>query len=335
MSGIRPQPAGGWPRSRRPQGQPTRGKTARNRLRRVDTFFLLHAADLLRAAGLEATGPGADSRVAGAFFVDLGYGAEPTTTLETAARFRKLAPRLKILGVELDPARVAAAQPFADELTSFRRGGFNLPLAFWENGHPEGAFAVRAFNVLRQYEEEEVAPAYAELARHVLPGGLLVEGTSDPLGRLWVANVARRLEDNLPRPALVAQAQLSFGPPWMPEALVFSTNFRAGCEPANFQPVLPKNYIHRMVPGEPIFDFFAAWAAAARRTLPARVWGQRQWFCATAHELAAAGYQVDLRPRWLRRGYLVVRQPLEGWQQQLARQSAGVSTPRSAFPTSR
>jgi hypothetical protein len=332
MGGIGPKPAGGWPRSRRPQGQPTRGKTARNRLRRVDTFFLLYAADLLRAAGAAVT---ADGGVAGAFFVDLGYGAEPATTLETAARFRKLAPRLRILGVEIDPARVAAAQPFADALTSFRRGGFNLPLACGDTGRPESACAVRAFNVLRQYEEAEVASAYAELARHVLPGGLLVEGTSDPLGRLWVANVARRRESDMPRTAPASQAQLTFGPAWEPEALVFSTNFRSGCEPANFQPVLPKNYIHRMVPGEPIFDFFAAWAAAAQRTLPARTWGQRYWFSETAHDLAKAGYQVALHPRWLRRGYLVVRQPLEGRQQPLACHSAGEPTPGSAFPAGR
>ncbi|MCB0056710.1 MAG: hypothetical protein KDE45_06795, partial [Caldilineaceae bacterium] len=51
---------------RKPQGQPTRGKTARNRLRRVDTFLLRYDPALLR-----------DAESAPAWVVDLGYGAEP------------------------------------------------------------------------------------------------------------------------------------------------------------------------------------------------------------------------------------------------------------------
>lgn len=267
-----------WRRTRRPQGQPTRGKTAVNRLRRVDNFLLLYDAPLIRRN---------DGPYAGAFFVDLGYGAEPFTTLESAARLRAVNPRLRVLGVEIDPARVAAAQPFADADTCFRLGGFNLPLVAAQG---ERVRAVRAFNVLRQYEEADVAGAYAELAHHVLPGGLLVEGTSDPRGRIWVANVLRR------------QA----GAAWTAEALVFSTNFRLPFDPADFQAVLPKNYIHRMAPGEPIFTLMEAWKAAAQRTLPERAWGERRWFAAAAHSLRASGAPVDLRRRWLGRGYLVV-----------------------------
>ncbi len=180
-----------------------------------------------------------DGPWARALFVDLGYGAEPFTTLESAARLRKLNPDLRLLGVEIDPERVATALPYADAQTYFRRGGFNLPLGVEPDGQPEVVRCIRAFNVLRQYEEAEVAGAYAAMAHGVLPGGLLVEGTSDPYGRLWVANILRRTAAG----------------DWRPEALVFSTNFRAGFEPALFQPVLPKNYIHRMVPGEPIAAF--------------------------------------------------------------------------------
>ena len=232
---------------RRPQGQITRGKTAQNRLRRVDLFFQCYDPGLLCRE---------DGAFGNALFVDLGFGAEPTTTLETAQRLRRLNPDLGVLGVEIDPERVAAAAPFADALTNFRLGGFNLPLGYDAAGQAEHVRAVRAFNVLRQYDETEVAAAYAELAHHVLPGGLLVEGTSDPYGRLWVANVLRRVEA---------------GMDWQPEALVFSTNFRGGVEPAHFQPVLPKNLIHRMVPGEPIYDLMQAWKHAALRTLPARL----------------------------------------------------------------
>lgn len=270
----------------KPEGQPTRGKTVRNRLRRVDAFVALYAPSLVRRD---------DGPFARAWAVDLGYGAEPYTTLEMAARLRKLNASLPVLGVEIEPERVAAALPFADDLTAFRVGGFNLPLRGSAPGVPaETVRLIRAFNVLRQYEEAEVAPAWARLGRYLLPGGLLVEGTSDPLGRLWVANVLRRPEQD------------DIGAPLQHEALVFSTNFRTEFDPSAFQPVLPKNLIHRVVPGAAIHRFFAEWKRAADVTSPMRVWGRRQWFDAAAHELARQGWAVDLRAQWLRRGYLVV-----------------------------
>jgi SAM-dependent methyltransferase len=270
-------------RQRKPYGQITRGKTAQNRLRRVDLFFARYDRALLRRTG---------GSYENALFVDLGYGAEPFTTLETARRLRHINPSLRVLGVEIDRARVASALPFADENTEFRLGGFNLPLTVSPTGLPESVRAVRAFNVLRQYVEDEVPGAYAELARHVLPGGLLVEGTSDPYGRIWVANVLRR------------EAEVSA---WRPEALVFSSNFRMGFEPSHFQHVLPKNYIHRMLPGEPIHALMEAWKLAALRTRPERTWGLRRWFVASAHALAAEGFDIHVHGRWLDLGFLIVR----------------------------
>jgi SAM-dependent methyltransferase len=272
---------------RKPQGQITRGKTAQNRLRRVDLFLARYDPFLLRRT---------DGPFSQAFFVDLGYGAEPFTTLETARRLRRISPDLRVLGIEIDRGRVAAAQPFADEYTEFRLGGFNLPLALSAAGRPETVRAIRAFNVLRQYAEDEVAGAYAELARHVLPGGLLVEGTSDPYGRIWVANVMRR--------TTAADTEAAA---WQAEALVFSTNFRHGFEPALFQPVLPKNYIHRMLPDEPIYTLMEAWKRAAQRTQAERTWGLRGWFVASAHALATEGFAVIRHGRWLELGFLIVR----------------------------
>src|SRR5512147_347630 len=166
--------------SKKPEGQSTRGKTAANRLRRVDNFLLLYEPSLLT--------PGSDP-FARALFVDLGYGFDPRTTLESASRFRRLNPDLPILGVEIDKERVDAALPYADEKTFFRLGGFNLPLK-----EGETVRLIRAFNVLRQYEEKDFAPAYERLGEYVLPGGLMIEGTSNPFGSIWCANVARRLE---------------------------------------------------------------------------------------------------------------------------------------------
>lgn len=274
----------------------TRGKTARNRLRRVDAFLALYDPALLRRE---------DGPFAGAYFVDLGFGAEPVTTLESAERLRRLNPQLPVLGVEIDPARVAAAQRFSGELTRFRLGGFNLPLERRADGTPERARLIRAFNVLRQYEESEVAGAWSMLARQLLPGGLLIEGTSEPYGRLWVANLLRKpaLPDAVRDQAMAGVAT----PSLQLDGLVFSTNFRLGFDPADFQAVLPKSLIHRVVPGEPIFDFFEAWKRAARETAPMRAWGLRQWFIASAERLQASGYDLLLRHRFLSRGYVLWR----------------------------
>lgn len=266
---------------RRPQGQETRGKTARNRLRRVDNFLCLYDPALIRRE---------DGPFTNALFVDLGYGAEPFTTLESAERLRRLNPTLPVLGVEIDAERVANAQPFADECTHFRLGGFNLPLQAGEQVR-----CIRAFNVLRQYEEKAVAGAYNLLARQLLPGGLLIEGTSDPFGRIWVAHVLRKSE---------SEALLH-------EALVFSTNFRTGFDPIEFQTILPKDLIHQVVPGTPIYTFFAHWKQATWETGAHRTWGLRNWFTVSAQRLAESGYAIDERRRWLARGYLVWKNP---WQ---------------------
>lgn len=263
-------------RAQKPEGQPTRGKTASNRLRRVDNFLLLYEPSLLTRT---------DGLFAASWFVDLGYGFDARTTLESAARFRRLNPQLRILGVEIDKERVEAALPFADEKTHFRLGGFNLPMNAGEHVR-----LMRAFNVLRQYEEADFAPAYARLAEHVLPGGLMIEGTSTPFGQVWAANLVRMTEAGS----------------WSREALVFSTNFRLGFDVEQFQTVLPKNFIHRVVEGEPIRDFFEAWKHAAAGTSAVKTYGLRQWFMAAAESLAAQGYGINLQKRFLSKGWLIL-----------------------------
>jgi hypothetical protein len=117
----------------------------------------------------------------------------------------------------------------------------------------------------------------------------MIEGTSTPYGQVWVANVARRLETD----------------DWRLDSLVFSTNFRLGFDITDFQTVLPKNYIHRVTPGEPIYDFFEAWKAAAAETVAMKAYGLRQWFVQSAEALARRGYRVNLQKKLLSRGYLV------------------------------
>jgi hypothetical protein len=260
--------------SKKPMGLPTRGKTASNRLRRVDNFILLYEPSLLTRT---------DGLFLNSLFVDLGYGFDARTTLESAERFRRINPTLPILGVEIDKERVEAALPHADAITHFRVGGFNLPL---QTG--ESVRLIRAFNVLRQYEEKDFLPAYETLAQYVLPGGLMIEGTSNLFGSIWVANLARKLEDI-----------------WKMEALVFSTSFRMGFDITDFQAVLPKNHIHHVVPGESIYDFLETWKRSAAETSAAKVFGLRQWFAASAESLAAKGYKIDLHKKWLTKGWLI------------------------------
>ncbi|MCP9969934.1 hypothetical protein [Actinomadura madurae] len=116
----------------------TRGTTAPNRLRRIDRWIAATQTRALRS----------DARP---LAVDLGYGASPVTTLELHARLRAVAPRLEVVGIEIEPARVAAGVAFLAQAgpragLSFARGGFELPV-------PRPPVLVRAFNVLRQYGE--------------------------------------------------------------------------------------------------------------------------------------------------------------------------------------
>jgi len=228
------------PHNSRPEGQVTRGKTAPNRLRRVDNFVAAYDAPLITRS---------DGPFQQALLVDLGYGSDPTTALECADRLRRLNPDLPLLGVEIKPERVERGQPYCDLNTHFRLGGFNFPLRHRPDGTAEAVRLVRAFNVLRQYEETEATQAIDQIMEQILPGGLLVEGTSDPFGRIWTANLIRRNE-------------LEAETPWTLEGLVLGANLNVEFDPEAFQTRLPKIFIHRMTEGEPIFDFMENFKAA-------------------------------------------------------------------------
>lgn len=262
-----------------PIDQPTRGKTARNRLRRVDIFISRYDPALIK----QETFGGKQ-----ALYIDLGFGAEPATTLESARRFQQMNPDLITLGVEIDPERVAAALAHQTPQILFRQGGFKLPLQ--EN---ETVRLIRAFNVLRQYPVDKFTPAIELMVTQLIPGGLLVEGTSDPYERVWCANLIRAADQNSKRY----------------EAITFSTSFRDGFDPAHLQPVLPKNLINQMGTSTVIRAFFEAWKDAALKTISFKQYGLRQWFVEAAHRLAEAGYKLDLRKKMLKSGFLTWKYP--------------------------
>jgi hypothetical protein len=247
-------------------GLPTRGTTNANRLRRADRWILATQLPRLR-----------DS--ARPLVVDLGYGSSAVTTLELVERLAPEVDRLEVVGLEIDPARVAAVADDRDPpRVDFRVGGFELA-----GLQP---VLVRAFNVLRQYDEESAARAWDTMRAALAPGGVVVEGTCDEWGRrsAWVA--------------LDADGPLT---------LTLATRVADIATPSDLAERLPKALIHHNVPGQPVHDFLrafdAAWAAAAGLS----PFGPRQRWAAAVEALGAQGWPLVGSSRRWRHGEVTVR----------------------------
>jgi SAM-dependent methyltransferase len=247
-------------------GLPTRGTTNANRLRRVDRWLLATQVPRLR-----------DS--ARPLVVDLGYGSSAVTTLELVERLGPEVDRLEVVGLEIDPERVAAVAADRDPpRVDFRVGGFELA-----GLQP---VLVRAFNVLRQYDEESAARAWETMCAALGPGGVLVEGTCDEWGRrsAWVA--------------LDADGPLT---------LTLAARVADISTPSDLAERLPKALIHHNVPGRPVHDFLhafdAAWAAAAGLS----AFGPRQRWVAAVEALGAQGWPLVGSTRRWRHGEVTVR----------------------------
>lgn len=253
-----------------PRGHITRGTTGTNRLRRVDRWIARHPA--LR-------------RAADPLVVDLGYGASGVTAFELSARLAKSRPDVEVLGLEIDPARVARANEqlasvrggettFDSEArVSFARGGFEVPTP--ASRRPA---VIRAMNVLRQYDEHEVAAAWSQMAARLAPGGVLVEGTCDEIGRVctWVA--------------LDAGAQ--------PQTLTVSLRLAGLEHPSIAAERLPKALIHRNVPGERIHAFVAALDVEWERAAGFAPFGPIHRWQQAMRAMDAAGWPLRERSRW-------------------------------------
>lgn len=235
-----------------PEGQITRGTTNPGRLRRVDRWITQAQRAVLRAREHPLV-------------IDLGFGASPVTTLELYREVRAVAPDAEVSGLEIDPGRVEDA---CRRLRARRAAGDPLPgLSFASGGFElrggRRPVLVRAFNVLRQYPEEQAWAAWSRLRGGLDAGGVLVEGTCDEVGRraVWVTLPAR-----------------GGG-----ELITFSTRLASLGRPSDLADRLPKTLIHRNVPGEQVHqflrDFDLAWDSAA----PHIAFGPRQrWLVAVA-----------------------------------------------------
>jgi hypothetical protein len=256
----------------RPLGTVTRGTTHPNRLRRFDRWIMHRLGSTLRSAP--------DPLV-----VDLGFGASPVTTVELADRLALGVGRpVRVVGLDIDPGRVAAAQRSARAEVRFARGGFEVPLPGGER-----PLLIRAANVLRQYEEVEVPGAWTAARARLAPGGLLVEGTCDEVGRLatWVAVAA------LPPGAATEPA------PVVPRTLTISVDLRHLHRPSQVAERLPKALIHHNVPGTRVHALMDALDRAWDRAAPRGVFGPRQRWLEAVAALRDDGWQVADGPaRW-------------------------------------
>jgi len=250
-------------RSRRttPLGTVTRGTTNPNRLRRVDRWLAGPQARRLR-------------RAQDPVVVDLGYGATPVTAVELLDRLRPVRADVTVVGVEIDPERVRAALPLARPGLEFMLGGFEVLL-------PAGRrpVIVRALNVLRQYPEDAVPAAWDAVRARLAPGGLLVDGTCDEIGRraAWIA------------------VEADAGP----VSLTLSLRLGGLERPSDVAERLPKALIHRNVPGEGVHAFLTALDDAWARQAPRATFGVRQRWLATVEAVRDGGWPVlDGPARW-------------------------------------
>ena len=255
---------------RSPVGQVTRGTTGTNRLRRVDRWIARHPA--LR-------------RAVDPLVVDLGYGASGVTVLELHARLVRTRPDVEVLGLEIDPARVARAREQLDAVragatgfapdarVAFGLGGFEVPT-------PDGRrpAVIRAMNVLRQYPEPEVQGAWRRMCDRLAPDGLLVEGTCDELGRVttWIA----------------------LGPDAAPRSLTLSLRLAGLEHPSIAAERLPKALIHRNVPGERVHAFLAALDLEWDRAAAVAPFGPVHRWQTALSALTAGGWPLAGRSRW-------------------------------------
>ena len=224
-------------------GLPTRGTTNPNRLRRIDRHLVEVHAGLLRDA-------------ADPLLIDLGYGETPVTAVELHARVRAVRPDACVIGLEIDPVRVAAAQGATTDGLSFRHGGFELA-----GLRP---VVVRAFNVLRQYTEQNAAEAWDTMRDGLQDRGIVLEGTCDEVGR--------------------RAAWVTLGPEG-PRTFTLAAAVEHLERPSDLAERLPKALIHHNVPGQPIHELLWALDTAWDVSAPMASFGNRQRWAAMCSAL--------------------------------------------------
>ena len=209
--------------------------------------------------------------------IDLGYGALPVTTLELAERLRSVRADVRVLGLEIHPDRVRAARSAATAESNSGSAVSNWP--GWRRCWCGRSTCCASTRV------DAVADAWAAMRARLAPGGLIVDGTCDELGRrcAWVLLDANG-----------------------PVSLTLACDPFAIERPSDLAERLPKVLIHHNVAGQPIHALLAAadraWASVAGHG----VFGPRVRWRAMLELLRDEGFAVEPPRRRMRDGVLSV-----------------------------
>lgn len=164
--------------------------------------------------------------------IDVGFGVSAVTTAEWAERF----PSHRVIGLELDAARVAEARVAFPSLTVLQGDVEAL--------EAESASVVRIANVARGLTKDDSQRLHERVAPAVRAGGLCLEGSTDVEGHLASFFVLRKQGATLRR-----------------EALVFETDGARGFSPWMFRDVLPRALRRDVKPGSEVHELLTDWAA--------------------------------------------------------------------------
>jgi hypothetical protein len=160
--------------------------------------------------------------------VDVGFGESPVTTEEWA----RSVPGVRVVGID---QRAAESNEVELHVGSFEDVKKFAPVA-----------VVRAMNVLRSYQAHEVAPARALMFDALIPGGLLIEGSSDTDGHVLVVSLSRGERGEL----------------------LFHTDFTRGFSPWLFRDWLPRDLRRSVKPGTAVHTLFTDWSARTHGETP-------------------------------------------------------------------
>lgn len=246
-------------------GAVTRGTTNPNRLRRVDRF-------IASLPIMKKKSP---------VVVDLGYGASPITAIELRERLLKVNDKVRVVGIEIEKERVALGLAVAEPGLDFLLGGFETPLP----ADLTEADVIRAFNVLRQYDERDVPAAWKLMCSRLSDDGVLIEGTCNEIGRIssWIT--------------LTKSAPILF---------TISLHLSSLDNPSKVAERLPKALIHHNVTGEKIHNYLQALDQAWATHAPLSTYGALQRWLAVCETMSGNGWPVVVnRKRW-RLGELTV-----------------------------
>lgn len=249
------------------------GRSRPGRLHQLDAWIVEHAAPLLARR---------DGDWQRAWVVDVGVGDPPEPTLELHRALAQRWPDIGVLGVDIVPSYVSALAECAPPGLTARLGGASLPV-----GEGEAARLVRAVNLLRGAREHRVDEGLRALAAPLLPGGWLVEGSTDTPGDVGVFRILRSDSHGL-----------------TPQFFLLTTTFERGFDPRLFTAWLPRGLGRHARPAPSLQARFDRWSRSVAQARESGFRQPRQTFVAAAEDLALHDRALVRTPEWWARGLM-------------------------------